>query len=379
MHRLLLGLVTVAACGRTVTLTDDWDLTWDFQLTPFDRYKQDLHTPYVRGAELTLWATSDDDNDKVQNWSIVSADPSILEIEDQMYDGTSLGAKVLALGEGAVDVAVIDDHGTRVGHGLVSVALPDRVELEAHGYLIVGDDAQAPVPEARIAQNDTATYLVRYYQGDHELYGNSVLSVGAPSGVVAEPRESYLFEKREWLTLTANALGPSTAQLYVDKALVADVQVIGVPASDITSVALIGQSEKGAKTGDWLVLLAQATDAMGRRVFGVDYQWNVDGNAQTADGDLYRYHYQKGATATVVVDRAGHTDVMDIQSDRGYVDNSNKVGCAAAGGGSLGGAMLVLACAGAAASRRSRRRRTCRHHPARGSRSPGACAPAAAG
>ena len=77
------------------------------------------------------------------------------------------------------------DHGHRVGHGLVHVALPDRVELDAHGYLIVGDDANAPVGEARIATNDTATYLVRYYQGDHQLYGNNVLSVVADPSVTA--------------------------------------------------------------------------------------------------------------------------------------------------------------------------------------------------
>jgi len=335
MHRLLL-LFAIAACGRTVTLTDDIDLTWDFKLTPFDRYKQDLHEPYVRGATLTMWASSDDDNDNLSKWEIVSSDPSILVIDDEPYDGYSLGAHVRAVGEGTVDMAVIDEHGERVGHGLVHVALPDRVELDAHGYLIVGDDAEAPVTEARIATGDTATYLVKYYQGDRELYGNNVLSVVADPQVIAEPRTSFLFEDREWLTLTPNATGLTNAQLLVDGAHVNDVQVIGVPASDITDVTLIGQSEKGMANGAWLVLLAQATDAMGRRVFGVDYHWNVDGNAQTADGDLYRYEYKKGNYAMVEVDRDGHTDVMDIQSDRGYVDNSNKVGCSAAGGsGSL--------------------------------------------
>ena len=342
MHRLLLALLATAACGRTVTLTDDIDLTWDFKLTPFDRYHQDLHEPYVRGARFTMWASSDDDGDKVENWAIVSSDPDILVIDDSTYDGYSLGAHVHAVGEGTVDMAVIDDHGTRVGHGLVHVALPDRVELDAHGYLIVGDDKDAPVPEARIATGDTATYLVKYYQGDRELYGNDVLSVVADPQVTAVPRQSFLFEDREWLTLTPNATGLTTAQLLVDGTHVNDVQIIGVPASDITDVALIGQSEKNHNTGDWLVLLAQATDAMGRRVFGVDYHWNVDGNAQTADGDLYRYEYKKGDYATVEVDRDGHTDVMDIQSDRGYVDNSNKVGCAAAGGGSLAGCALVV-------------------------------------
>ena len=341
MHRLLL-LLTIAACGRTVTLTDDIDLTWDFKLTPFDRYKQDLHEPYVQGAKLTMWASSDDDSDNLSKWAIVSSDPTVLVVDDSTYDGTSLGAHVHAVAEGEVDMAVIDDQGDRVGHGLVHVALPDRVELDAHGYLIVGDDAEAPVPEARIASSDTATYLVVYYQGDHELYGNNVLSVVADPSVEAQPRTSFLFEDREWLTLTPNAAGVSSAQLLVDGVHVNDVQVIGVPASDITDVALIGQSENGHKSGDWLVLLAQATDAMGRRVFGVDYQWNVDGAEQTADGDLYRYQYKSGDYAMVEVDRNGHTDAMDIQSDRGYVDNSNSVGCAAGGGGSLAGCALVV-------------------------------------
>jgi hypothetical protein len=345
MRRLLLALTCAAglgACGRTITLTDDFDLTWDFQLTPFDRYVDHLHSPYVRGTELHLWATSSDDKDKVTNWSIVSSDPSIIEIQDATIEGASYGVRAIAVGEGVVDLAVIDDHGERVGHGRAEVALPDRVELDAHGYLIIGQDARAPVPEARIAQGDTATYLVRYYSGDRELYGNSVLTTQAPAEVDAVPRNTFLFEKREWLTLTPSAMGASTTQLYVDKAHVADVQVIGVPASDITDVAMLAQSEKNAKNGAWLVVLAQATDALGRNVFGVQYEWNVDGRAQSADGDLYRYEYKKGSTSTLVVSRSGHTDAVDIQSDRGFVDNSNHVGCAAAGGGSLAASVLVL-------------------------------------
>jgi len=343
MHRLLLLLNALAACGRTVTVTDDFDLTWDFKLTPFDRYVDKLHSPYVRGTQLTIWVTSDDDNDKVGNWEVVSSDPSILQMMDQEYDGTSLGVHALALGEGPVDLAVIDEHGERVGHGKAEVALPDEIQLAAHGYLIVGQDDRAPVPEARIAQGDTATYLVRYYQGGRELYGNSVLTATPPAGVVAEPRQSYLFEKREWLTLTASAAGTSSTPLFVDNAHVADVQVVGVPATDISDVALIAQSEKGATDGSWLVVLAQASDSLGRNVFGVDYRWNVNGNAQTADGDLYRYQFKKGDTEILEVERSGHTDLVDIQSDRGYVDNSNKVGCAAAGGGTLQLGVLALA------------------------------------
>jgi hypothetical protein len=343
MHRLLLLLTALAACGRTVTVTDDFDLTWDFKVTPFDRYVDKLHSPYVRGTQLTIWVTSDDDSDKVQNWEVVSSDPGVLMMMDQEFDGTSLGVHALAVGEGPVDLAVIDDHGERVGHGKAEVALPDEVQLAAHGYLIVGQDDRAPVSEARIALNDTATYLVRYYQGGRELYGNSVLTATVENGVVAEPKQSYLFEKREWLSLTAGAAGPSTTQLLVDGTHISDVQVVSVPATDITDVAVIAQSEQGASNGQWLVVLAQATDTLGRNVFGVDYNWVVNGNAQTADGDLYRYQFTKGDNEVLEVERAGHTDLVNIQSDRGYVDNSNRVGCAAAGGGTLQLGVLALA------------------------------------
>lgn len=343
MHRLLLLLTCLAACGRTVTLTDDIDLTWDFQLTPFDRYVDKLHSPYVRGTSMWLWATSDDDSDKVQNWSIVTSDPSVLDIEDQMYDGTSIGVKVVALADGSSDIAVIDDKGERVGHGIAEVALPDRVELDAHGYLIVGQDSRAPVDEARIAAGDTATYMVKYFQGDRELYGNGVLTGTGDDSVDIQPRTSFLFEKREWLTLTPSKAGTTAAQLYVDKAPVSTIQIVGVPATDISDVALIGQSEKGATNDQWLVVLAQATDSLGRNVFGVNYQWNVDGVSQNADGDLYRYQFKKGDDAMVEVQRSGHTDAIDIQSDRGYVDNSNRVGCAAGGGGSFVLCVLVFA------------------------------------
>jgi uncharacterized protein (TIGR03382 family) len=357
MRTHLLGIVCTvvasAACGRTVTLADEVDLTWDFQVTPFDRYVDDLHSPYVLGMSVNMWATSSDDGEDVSHWQIVSSDPSVLEIGNPRSIKGSFGATATARGVGSVDISVRDGSGHVLGHGKAEVALPDRVELDAHGYLILGLDARAPVSEARIAENDAATYLVRYFNQGRELYGNGTLLAPSTAGITAQTRQSYLFEQREWLTLTAAAAGASTLPLSVGGQHVADLPVVAVPASDIADVALIAQSEKGAKNGDWLTVLAQATDGAGRNVFGVDYQWNVGGVEQTADGDLYRYEYKKGDVNALTVTRAGHTDTVDIQSDRGYVDNSNRVGCSAAGGTGAVPAAAVLALALGARRRRT--------------------------
>jgi MYXO-CTERM domain-containing protein len=108
-----------------------------------------------------------------------------------------------------------------------------------------------------------------------------------------------------------------------------------VAEAAIADVVVLTQSEKGHKNGDWLVALAQAYDANGARIFGVDYAWNVDGTAQQADGDLYRYQFKAGKYATVRAQRGGHLDSATIQSEGGFVDSTNHVGCAAGGGGSL--------------------------------------------
>ena len=57
--------------------------------------------------------------------------------------------------------------------------VPDRVELDAHGSLILGRADEAPVSEARVVENGEATYLVRYFRDGQQLHGNGVLSVDA--------------------------------------------------------------------------------------------------------------------------------------------------------------------------------------------------------
>ena len=350
MRSLLLVAWLAAACGPTITLTDDIDLTWDFAPT-LTRFEDSLHGPYVRGTKMRLYVSSSDDKQRFTGWTIASEDPSIVTVAATSGDDLGLTAQATAVGAGTTDLIVLDDKGHVVGRGHAEVGLPDRVELDAHGYLILDRASEAPVDEARILEGGEATYLVRYFRGGDELHGNGVLTTGAVNGLVAEPRTTFLFENREWLSITSTQQGTSSLPLLVDRTPVAAVQVVTVDQTAIDGVALLSTSEKHASDGDWLVALAQSYDADGRRIFGVDYAWDVDGKALDASGDLYRYEYKAGKYEMVTARMAGHQDSLQIQSDAGFVDSTNNIGCAAGGGAAS--PLLVL---GAIGLRRRKRR-----------------------
>jgi hypothetical protein len=348
----LIFAAVLAACGPDIRMTDDIDLTWDFEIT-LDRLDGFLHTPYVKGAPVTVFVNGGDDDD-LTGWKVSSSDSSVFAIDSVTVadDRHSIAAKGRAVGEGVAGLIVDDKDGGQVGIEEAEVVAPDRVELDAHGYLILNREPEAYVDDVRIVAGGTATYLVRYYRGDRELHGNGVLSIDAPAMVSANPRTTFLFENREWVSVSSSTVGTESIALRADGDPITTVPVITVPETDIQNVALLAQSEKGHEDGDWLVLLAQSSDAIGRRIFGVDYRWNIDGVMQTDAGDLYRYEFKQGAFEMVTAERAGHAASTMIQSDTGFVDTTNHVGCDAGAGA---GGFVGLALLGLRRRRRQRR------------------------
>jgi uncharacterized protein (TIGR03382 family) len=346
-------LLFVIACGGPdITLTDDIDLTWDFGFT-LAKFGDTLHTPYVRGAPMVLSVYAKDDSQTFDGWSVESSDPSVFQISSVSAVGKTFTATAVAAGEGSAELTVTDDHGSVIGSAGADVLQPDHVQLDAHGYLIMGMDDQASVDELRVLDGGTATYVVNYFKGGTELHGNKVLTIDPTPGLVADARETFLFENREWLTVTANgAVGALSLPLRSDGDLVNSMPVTVVPESDIADVLLMTQSESGHKDGDWLVAYAQASDASARRIFGIEYSWNVDGVDQTADGDLYRYQYKSGPSQAVTASRGLHSDTSFIHSEGGFVDSTNNIGCSAGGSTGILGGLVVLGLVG----RRRRRR-----------------------
>jgi hypothetical protein len=315
-------------------MTDDLDLTWDFAPT-FRNFDDDLHTPYVKGASVRVYVDAEDDD--MIGWYLTSSDENVFSIGSSSSTEDSLDAEGFAVGEGIAELTVHSASGAEVGHGIAEVLAPDRIVLAAHGYLIMGLDDQADVAEARLLENGTATYLVRYFRDGRELRGNGVLSASGGDGLTLEPRQSYLFENRAWLTLTAGAAGPSSIELFADGERLATLPVVTVPESDIAHVDIL-TDESGARRDDWLVALAQAYDAQERRIFGVEYAWTADGVTEMGLGDLYRYKYLPGQLKPVTAEVGAHMGFAMLASGGGYVDSSNNIGCATAGrGGRLGG------------------------------------------
>ncbi len=341
MRTLLLALL-LGACGPTITLTDDIDLTWDWGPS-LTRFENSLHSPYVQGTAMTVYVTTTDDHPNLSGWEIVSSHPEVFNVETITTDQYGAYAHGSALQSGTATLTVLDDHQHEVGSGDIEVAVPDRIELDAHGYLILDRDDEAPITDARIVAGGTATYMARYFNSGNELHGNGVLSAEAPAPLTATVLNTFLLEDREWLQITASTAGTAPMQLFADGVAVNNISVVTVPETDITGVALIAQPEDHHKDGDWLVDLAQAYDADGQRIFGVDYTWDVGGVAQDYPGDLYRYEYKSGDLQVVTATRGSLSDTTTIQSDAGFVDSTNNVGCAAGGGGSLGLVLLALA------------------------------------
>jgi hypothetical protein len=351
---LALALVTpLAACGADIYMTDDIDLTWDFDLT-LRRFDGDLHTPYVKGAPVRLYVDSSDEDENLSGWTIVSSDASVFRIDQITVDPDQHGISATgqAVGEGIATLVVIDDNDDRVGSREAEVLAPNSARLDAHGYLIMDRQGEAPVDEIRIVQGGTATYLVNYFRDGRELHGNSVLGAGSTASLVATPRTSFLFENREWIAIESSTVGTNSVTLTSNGDPVATIPVVTVPETDITKVALAAESERGAQMDEWLVLLAQASDTIDRRIFGVDFAWEIDGVMQTDAGDLYRYKFLAGHYVDVTAERSGHTASARIQSSGGYVDSTNNIGCNAGGAGGLGLALFGLC--GALVRRRRR-------------------------
>jgi hypothetical protein len=347
--RTPLALVLVAplaACTADIYMTDDIDLTWDFELTP-RRFEGDLHTPYVKGAPVTLYVDSSDEDEDLSGWTIVSSDASVFRIDRISVDPDRHGISATgqAVGEGTAGLVVIDREGNRVGARAAEVLAPGNARLEAHGYLLLDRQGEAPVDEIRIVQGGTATYLVKYFRDGRELHGNSVLGAGSTPSLNATARTSFLFENREWIAIESTTVGTNSVTLTSDGAPVASIPVVTVPETDITQVALATESERGAEMDEWLVLLAQASDSINRRIFGVDFAWEIDGVMQTEAGDLYRYKFSAGQYVDVSAERSGHTATARIQSSGGYVDSTNNVGCNAGGARGLGSLGIALAAA----------------------------------
>ncbi|MEO6954625.1 MAG: hypothetical protein ABI321_22695 [Polyangia bacterium] len=346
---VLAGLALLAGC-QTSALVDDVDLSLDF--SPLTGPSDALHTPYVAGAQFNVWIEAN--HGDIHGWSIVSEDPTILSVgafDAATNDGY---APAVAVRAGDTRLVIIDYNGlTRHTHD-VSVKVPDRIDVLAHGPLLLGDETDAVVSSPQILTGGTATFLTEPYAEGDRLYGNHALSVVPHAGSTAIVEHTSFLEDRDWLAITADAEpGASSVDLVVAGQTIRTLPVEVVDDSVITSMQLVGESEKHRHSKESLVVVAEASSA-GGPVYGVTYDFTVDGQAQAADGDVYRYTYDKHDDVMLEASHGTLADGVLIHSSGGYVSSTNATGCSAAPGSVT--TPWALFCVGAAivASRRRR-------------------------
>lgn len=344
MPRGLLALLLLPAlggCYNEVWFSDDVDLVLDFEdVFDLDFDKADaMHTPYVQGAEVRVRVHDDRERPDLSGHTLVSLDPSVFQLDEVFYteDYDYLSLDGYAVGAGITDLVLYDESGDEVDRTEIEVAFPDEIELHAAGPRWV-DHADVPslTQEPTVLVGGLSTYLVHYYEGGRRLYGNGPLGAQGGEDVEAEADQTYFFENREWLRLTAWEEGTHDVGLYVDGQIVDHISVHAVPETAIDSIEILGESTAGAEEGDWLVLLGQAWTSAGVPVYGVEYSWDVDGTTQWGEGDLYRYAYDPTYERDISAAFGDLEAWGTIYGSEGYVDSSNNIGCSTSGSAAVG-------------------------------------------
>lgn len=335
--------VFLAGCNvDPVYFTDDVDLSFDFvqQLLPMFPGSDLTHGPYVVGSTFRVFVNTQRSTQSMAEWSCESSDPSVFTViavefnRGEGEDSDWLAVDVTMVGDGEADLIVLD--GDRViDTALLGARVPDAAELHAAAPLFVDTGGLVPTltGSPRVLTGGEATYEVRWFQDGEPLHGHGALSVAPGDGVDVSTEQTWFFENRDWVHVFPLQDGPATFTLRSFGFDVQDVTILGVPAESVVQVEVFGGQESGAEEGSWLALMAQARDAGGEPIHGVDFEWDRGGVPEYGVGDLYRYEFAPSLEVPMQA-RFGDvsSDEVTIHAADGYVDSSNYVGCDASAG-----------------------------------------------
>lgn len=324
---LLLALIGLTTSGCGYEFSDDVDLELDF----FDLFhSNDLHSPYAPGAGVTIWADGyGGAREDVERWRFETSDPSVARVVASSGDRAS----VEMVAPGTTTLLLLRDDQV-IGSTPIEVGTPVEADLVWHGDLLLGrSEETARLEEARVLVGETGAFLVRFRdERGRLLSGNGALRVEAPAEAGAEVRQTFLFERRDWLMLTPTSEGEHEVSISAGDTPIDAFLVTGVRADVVESVVIEGQSEVGRSAGEELVLVAHAEDSEGRPIFGVDYVWDVGGVVVAGLGDVLRYTFAPSSPtmvgASIGEDRG---ETMISASGPVVIDDTANIGCSASG------------------------------------------------
>jgi hypothetical protein len=339
-----LVLVTTTGCGPKIRLADSIDNRFDLAIThPYD---DQLNSPYVAGAAFRIYAYDVSEDNDLEGWTMVSLDPDVIElttievVRDNLEDGDKtetdiIQASAAAIGPGTAIIEVHDEDGDFVRATEVEVMQPDRIDLRAAGPMFIERDDLAGNVDVtpKMLANGVATFLVEWYAGEQRLSGAGTLGLMSehPNASDLWARQSFLDEDREWATVEFSS--PDSGNELATVAFLAN----GMPVQDVTfeivqpdaidHVELLAESTSGHKEGALLTVLAQAIDVDGESIWGVAFDWDLDGDEETGEGDLFRYWYEPSVSSVLGAAYGEHRGEATIAGDEGFVASSNNIGC----------------------------------------------------
>jgi hypothetical protein len=156
-----------------------------------------LHSPYVRGARIIVFAKyARIFNTSETTWGATISDESVARVVERLPlapDDESFHVAIEAVGPGETEIVITseDGGGNELGKATISVDEADTITLYPAAQVLARgavEDAEAGATYVAASDN-SSKLLARYSAGDTRLYGNNVLRIEVDG--VASTDEGY--------------------------------------------------------------------------------------------------------------------------------------------------------------------------------------------
>lgn len=359
---LLASLALLGGCKEPeLRFEDDLDLQYDLLelFVPDFEYGEGLHNPYLAGAEFEIYIWDDNDVTSFKGWTVRSSDESVLQIldtyrtdfdwdpieeyypdhpfiHDDKDEDYVLVVRVKALAPGVAELSAYDRTDDNWGTATIEVATPNEVVLRPAGEVFLEGESESATPldaTPQLIGGGTATFLVDWRRDGQPLAGDGVVTASSASPLILDTwgRETYYDERRDWLTVSTDFLATPEAseaasvEIFVNGnvAQAVDFTIVGDAAVD--ELRLRKRDESIGIEGEWRTVLASAHDAEGEQIWGVEFDWDLDGVDEPGEGDMFRYLFDPDVESVLGAEYAGTRVETTILGDEGFVASSNDV------------------------------------------------------
>lgn len=296
LRAMFVGVALLGGCTSDYTFTDSVN-SRGLVFMPRAEFGDELSTPYVVGAEFTIFIQDTQRNTDMKGWKVLVANPAVLTLRNELperLDASTLSLEVIAAGIGQTELLLVDPGGEVQGSAAVEVRMPNRVKLFAAAIAALENpDYLGESPRPVIMAGGVASFGVQYFDQDLRLQGSTDLQVAPSRGLAAEIEKSEVVNNRDVLQVAAGEeTGLQALDLMVGKLRLQTITVEVVRPSAIAGIDLIHRkgSTPDESEGEWLVV-AQAYDDARRPVYGVDFDWQFPGRSFLNSGDVLVYEY----------------------------------------------------------------------------------------